>query len=311
MTMISIRRCARSVAAGAALLLIAGPVLAACGSSESKVPVAQGLPTAWSRAAKKDVNALAVAIRGSAAKACKPVVFLAPGALVAAYERYGWNIAPRAVANCDAFSNTLEIATFASEANRDEFVTERSKSICRRAAAVDAPLPPFQWATGTTSGAKWSVQGDTRSGVDRVAKRLGGEASSFACPKNETLGWSKNGIAKVRAVAKIMTTSQIKCDGFALMERAAFLEGRAGAKTPAALGACQSTDGKALFVAAFDKASMSNEDFVAEILRDKKICASPSQAVVGPDWAVVAPTPLASAVVAKAGGTLGATCGGA
>ena len=311
MKMISISKNVRSVAAGAAMLLIAGPVLAACGSSGSKVTVAQTLPSAWSRAAKKDVTALAVKIRSSDAKACKPVVFLAPGALATAYERYGWNIAPRAVANCDAFSNTFEIATFASEANRDDFVKERSESICRRATAVNAPLPPFQWATGTTSGANWSVQGDTRSGVDRVAKRLSGEASTFRCPKNETLGWKKTGIANVRAVAQRITTSQIKCDGFALIEQAKFLEGRAGAKTPTALGACVSTDGKALFVAGFDKASMPKEAFIAEILSNKTVCASPSQAVIGRDWVVIAPAPLAAVVVTKIGGTLGATCGGA
>ncbi len=307
--MISISKRARSVAAGAALLLVAGPVLASCGTSESKVTVAQTLPTAWSRSAKKDVNELAATIRGSDVKACKPVVFLAPGALAAPYERYGWNIAPLAVANCDAFSNTFEIATFASEKDRDAFVTERSESICRRAAAVDAPIPPFQWAIGTTSGSNWSVQGDTRSGVDRVAKRLGGESSTFKCPKNERLGWGKAGVASVRAIAAAIIQGEVKCDGFALMERDSFLSGRAGAKTPTALGACLSTDDKALFVAGFDKGSMTKDDFVGEILGDKTVCAAPSQAIIGPDWVAIVPAPLAPVVATATGGTLGATCG--
>lgn len=295
----------RSIAAAAAALLLAGVGLAACGDSASKITVAQTLPAEWSSAAKKDVNALARKIQGSDAKSCEQVVFLAPGALAAAYERYGWNIAPLSVADCDAFGNTLEISTFESSKDRDAFVTERSESICRRATALDAPFPPFQWAVGE----KWSVQGDTRSGVDRVAKRLSGEASTFKCPKNETLGWSMAGIKNVRSVSTKITISGVKCQGFAIMEREIFLQGRNGSKTPTALGACISTDDKTLFVAGFDKASMAKDDFVAEILSSKAVCASPSQAVIGPDWVVIAPAPLASAVVTATGGTLGATCG--
>lgn len=295
----------RAVAAAATALLLAGVGLAACGDSGSKVTVAQTIPTAWSSAAKKDLNALARKIQGSDAKSCKKVVFLEPGNLVAAQQRYNWMIAPTALADCDAFANTLEIATFKSSKDRDAFVKERSESICRRAAAVDAPLPPFQWATGD----KWSVQGDTRGGVDRAAKRLGGEASTYACPKNETLGWKKAGIANVRAVAASITEASLTCQGFALMERATFLQGRDGAKTPTALGACLSTDGKALFVAGFEKGSMPKDDFVAEILGDKTVCAAPAQAIIGPDWAAIVPAAIAPAVATATGGALGATCG--
>jgi hypothetical protein len=295
----------RSIAAAATALLLAGLGLAACGDSASKITVAQTLPTAWSSAAKKDVNALARKIQGSDAKSCKKVVFLEPGNLVAAQQRYNWMIAPRALADCDAFANTLEIATFKSSKDRDAFVKERSESICRRASAVNAPLPPFQWATGD----KWSVQGDTRGGVDRAAKRLGGEASTYACPKNETLGWKKAGVTNVRAVAASITEASLTCQGFALMERETFLQGRDGAKTPTALGACLSTDGKALFVAGFEKGSMPKDDFVAEILGDKTVCAAPSQAVIGPDWAAIVPAAIAPAVATATGGALGATCG--
>jgi len=295
----------RSVAAATAGLLIAGLGLGACGGGGSKVTVAQTLPTAWSSAAKKDLNALARKIQGSDARSCKKVVFLEPGNLVAAQQRYNWMIAPTALADCDAFANTLEIATFESSKDRDAFVKERSESICRRAAAVNAPLPPFQWATGD----KWSVQGDTRGGVDRAAKRLGGEASTYACPKNETLGWKKAGVTNVRAVAASITEASLTCQGFALMERETFLQGRDGAKTPTALGACLSTDGKALFVAGFEKGSMPKDDFVAEILGDKTVCAAPSQAVIGPDWAAIVPAAIAPAVATATGGALGATCG--
>ena len=295
----------RAVAVAVTTLFIAGAGLAGCGGSGSNITVAQTLPTAWSSAAKKDVNAIARKIQGSDAKSCKKVVFLEPANLVAAQQRYNWMIAPRALADCDAFANTLEIATFESSKDRDAFVKERSESICRRAASVNAPLPPFQWATGD----KWSVQGDTRGGVDRVAKRLSGEAETRRCPKNETLGWSKTGVANVRAVAGVITQANVQCEGFALMERKAFLQGREGAKTPAALGACLSTDGKALFVAGFEKGSMPNDDFVAEILGDKTVCAAPSQAVIGPDWVAIAPAALAPAVATATGGTLGATCG--
>ena len=295
----------RAVAAAATALLLAGVGLAACGDSGSKVTVAQTLPTAWSSAAKKDVNALARKIQGSDAKSCKKVVFLEPGNLVAAQQRYNWMIAPTALADCDAFANTLEIATFKSSKDRDAFVKERSESICRRASAVNAPLPPFQWATGE----KWSVQGDTRSGVDRAAKRLGGEASTYACPKNETLGWKKAGVKNVRAIAASITEASLTCQGFALMERETFLQGRDGAKTPTALGACLSTDGKALFVAGFEKGSMPKDDFVAEILGDKTVCAAPAQAIIGPDWAAIVPAAIAPAVATATGGALGATCG--
>ncbi len=295
----------RSVAVAVAALLLAGAGLAACSDSGSKVTVAQTLPTAWSSAAKKDVNAIARKIQGNDAKSCKKVVFLEPANLVAAQQRYNWKIAPRALADCDAFANTLEIATFKSSKDRDAFVAERSESICRRAAAVNAPLPPFQWAVGD----KWSVQGDTRGGVDRAAKRLGGESSTHTCPKNETLGWKKAGVANVRAVAAAITEASLKCEGFALMERDSFLQGREGSKTPTALGACLSTDGKALFVAGFDKGSMPKDDFVGEILGDKTVCAAPSQAIIGPDWTAIVPAALAPAVATATGGALGATCG--
>ncbi|CAB4864592.1 MAG: hypothetical protein F2782_03115 [Actinobacteria bacterium] len=295
----------RSIAAAAMAFLIGGAGLAGCGNSASKVTVAQTLPTAWSSGAKKDVETIARKIQGSDAKSCKKVVFLEPANIVAAQQRYDWVIAPTALADCDAFGNTLEIATFESSKDRDAFVAERSESICRRAAAVDAPIPPFQWATGD----KWSVQGDTRGGVDRAAKRLGGEAETRRCPKNERLGWSKAGVANVRAIAAVTTQANVQCEGFALMERKSFLQGREGAKTPTALGACLSADGRALFVAGFDKDSMPKDDFVAEILGDKTVCAAPSQAVIGPDWAAIAPAALAPAVATATGGTLGAICG--
>ncbi|AKL74355.1 hypothetical protein IMCC26256_112087 [Actinobacteria bacterium IMCC26256] len=295
----------RSIAVAAAALLLAGAGLAGCGGSTSKVTVAQTLPTAWSSAAKKDVNAIARKIQGSDAKSCKKVVFLEPGNLVAAHLKYNWMIAPRAMADCDAFANTLEIATFESSKDRDAYVKERSESICRRASAVDAPLPPFQWVTGE----KWSVQGDTRGGVDRAAKRLGGESSTYRCPKNETLGWRKAGVVNVRAIAAKITEASLTCQGFALMERGVFLQGREGAKTPTALGACLSDDGKALFVAGFGNGSMPKDDFVGEILGDKTVCAAPSQAVIGPDWAAIVPAAIAPAVATATGGTLGATCG--
>lgn len=295
----------RAVAVAVTTLFIAGAGLAGCGGSGSNITVAQTLPTAWSSAAKKDVNAIARKIQGSDAKSCEQVVFLDPGNLAPAHLKYNWMIAPRAMADCDAFGNALEISTFESSKDRDAFVKERSESICRRAAAVEAPLPPFQWAVGE----KWSVQGDTRTGVNRVAKRLGGEASTYACPKNETLGWTTAGVATVRSVAKKITRSGIKCEGFALMEREAFLQGRDGAKTPTALGACVSTDDKALFVAGFGKGSMPKDDFVAEILSSKTVCASPSQAIIGPDWAAIVPAPIAPAAATATGGTLGATCG--
>ena len=232
---------------GIGFLLVGVLTLTACGNSAVKVTAVQPLPKEWSSAGKKEVKDLATKLRGKDSAECNKIGFINPQGLQASYARYKWRIAARAVGNCEAFNNVLEISVFASSADREEFVNERTNGLCRRGFAVDAPLPAFQWATG----AEWAVQGDSRGGVVKAAKRLDGIADTRTCSKKITLGWTRPGIATVRRVSALITGANVECLGFALLERADVIQGDPVGKAPAALGACLDAAKRPMLIGAF------------------------------------------------------------
>lgn len=312
----------------AATLLVGA--LAACGGGDTASKTLQPLPEQWSASGKRIVERVAREIRGSDSAKCTPVTYLNPSSLEPARERYGWLIAPEAIADCNFEPGddpeVLEIGAFRTAADRDAFIDERTTSICRRAAAVQATIPPFAWVTGDA----WSVQADSRASARTIARATGGRPDVRACDLNDTLGWTKEGVRTVRSVAG-KAGGAVRCSGFGLLVRDDVTQGTKGIATPAAIGACtiagaspqnatgatgatNATSNATVIIAAFDAKSQTRADFLEEALTGAAVCARPASAVVGTregglDWAMVVPTQFAAAAAAATGGTVGRSCG--
>lgn len=298
-----------------ATVVLLATALGACGggSGGDAAPAREALPTAWSAAGQRDARAVAARIRAAQPGACTPLRFLAPGSLEGARDRYGWNIAPRALGDCDVSGESIEIGVFADAADRAAFVDERTDGICRRAAAVQAPVPPFVWVTK----GDWSIQVDKRTTARRLARTLGGEVSVRPCDLGNLLGWTRRGVTTLRAFEGPLA-NVAKCGGFGLVDRRSLVA--AGAvRTPAAVASClitsnQPGEDRNVLLAAFDAGSQRREQFVGEVLTSEGACAEPLTAVTGTrdgvDFAVMVPTDLAQAVATALGGQVGRACGG-
>jgi hypothetical protein len=293
------------VAAGLLVMMLGASALSACGDSAKKTEPPKPYPKAWSSAGKKEVNALVKKLRGNDKTACKEVGFLNPVALQGAQDKYKWTIVANAIADCDAFGEALEIATFASSSDRETFVKERTDGICRRSYAVDAPFPGFKWATGDN----WAVQGDSVAGVKKIAKLLGGATQTQPCSKKITLGWTRDGVKTVRAILVKVKKAKSDCVGFALIERRDAFPGRGVGEVPAAMGFCVDSQNRPWPIAAFGPKSQSVKKFTADLLSSPGACSQPIQIVEGPNWIAAVPLSSAPAVAAETGGVLGATCG--
>ena len=306
--------------------------VAACGGGDTASRTLQPLPAEWSASGQRTVERVAREIRVGDAEVCRPVTFLNPASLGPARERYGWLIAPEALANCNfepgEDPEVLEIGAFRTAADRDAFVDERTRGICRRAAAVQAEIPPFAWVTGDA----WSVQADSRASARRIARATGGEADVRTCDLDDTLGWTEEGARTVRAVVS-RASGAVPCSGFGLLDRDAVVDGTDGLATPAALGTCTiqarpaaasgasgatgatpAVPDTVVLVAAFDGESQPRAEFLEDALTGASVCARPASAVVGTlegglDWAMVVPTQYAEATAAATLGTVGRSCG--
>jgi hypothetical protein len=323
------RHDARTVVRRTAGRVLATTVLigavAACGGGDTASRTLQPLPAEWSASGQRTVERVAREIRAGDAEVCRPVSFLNPASLGPARERYGWLIAPEALANCNfepgEDSEVLEIGAFRTAADRDAFVDERTRGICRRAAAVAAEVPPFAWVTGDA----WSVQADSRASARRIARATGGEADVRTCDLDDTLGWTREGVRTVRAIVS-RASGAVPCSGFGLADRETVVDGTEGLATPAALGTCAisvssgasgatgAVPDAVVLVAAFDGESQSRAEFLEDALTGASVCARPASAVVGTlegglDWAMVVPTEYAEATAAAALGTVGRSCG--
>ena len=68
---------------------------------------------------------------------------------------------------------------------RDRFLDERTNTLCERAAAIGATVPPFAWVVGDRGGA-WSAQADSRASARALAKAMGGDRKSTRLNSSHT-----------------------------------------------------------------------------------------------------------------------------
>ncbi|MFM7270443.1 MAG: hypothetical protein ACKO2C_02260 [Actinomycetes bacterium] len=275
-------------------------------------------PSAWSAANRQRVEEVAGEIRDARTAACAQVNFVDPLKLAPAVQRYGWRAVPGALGDCSFDEDeTIEIGVFGSDSERDRFVEERTRSICRRAAAVQASAPPFAWvrAPGVT------VQADTRSAARQVARAIDGQVDVRRCNLKDTLGWSRGGVERVRKVGAEFV-NEVPCAALGLMDRDRFAPGESAA--PAAVASCllireggglgvtgtvPDDDGaRTVYVAAFDRRSQTSSAFARAVLDDAELCRTPRTLVIGDGWAIAAPTDVAAAVATATTGRVGPSC---
>lgn len=310
---------ARSTVLAVSGAVLLSAVLGACsGGSDAADPSDLTYPAAWSAADRQRVDAVAGEIRDARAGACGQVSFVDPVKLAPAVQRYGWRVVPGALGDCNFDEEqTIEIGVFDSDAQRDRFIDERTSSICRRAAAVQASAPPFAWvrASGVT------VQADTRSVARQVARAIDGRVDVRRCDLDDTLGWRRDGVTRVRELGARFV-NEVPCGGLGLVDRERFAPGAAAA--PAAVASCllispddatgatgviPGADGdRTVYVAAFDRRSQSRAAFVRSVVDDAELCRTARTIIVGDGWAIAAPTEVAGAVATATGGRLGASC---
>jgi hypothetical protein len=305
------------------LVLATALGLSACGGGDD-TPALQPLPQQWSKAAVARVESLATR-SGRSGTECTPLKFVDPPALDPARAKYDWLIAPTAVADCDRGEETVEFATFRSTADRDRFLDERTNTLCERAAAIGATVPPFAWVTGDGGGA-WSAQADSRATARALARAMDGSTDVRPCDPKDTLGWTKQGVARVRELGGKMANTGLPCAGFALVPKRDVTQGVA--KAPAAVASCSisveppstgatGTTGATgaapsptttLYAAVFDGQGQTRDDFVSAVLSGTGACAVRATAVLGKDFAIVLPEAYAALVAGGVGGRVGPSC---
>jgi hypothetical protein len=289
--------------------LLAG-LMAACGGSDPEAP--STLPSKWAPADVREVRALADRSESGAA-GCAAFSEVPASALAGQQERFGWRAAPSAVGDCDRGDEIIEYATFDTRRERDAFIAERTSVLCRRAAAVAAPIPPFAWVRGEGRSA-WSAQADSKVSAMTIARRLGGSVEIKRCDLTDTLGWRQSGVESVRALAFKISSAGIRCAGFSIVDRATLRGVGDDRKVPSAVGTCTTGDSSTpaaeqsppMVVAAFDARSQSRAAFVRDALGPN--CAAGSVTVVGEGWAVIAPTASAAQVAGALGGASAGGC---
>lgn len=304
-----------------ALVTLLAVGLAACGGGGgSDAKALQPMPAAWTAAGKARVDALIARSNAKSGETCAPTKFLSPAALDSSRARYDWRIAPTAAADCDRAGETLEYVTYNSASDRDRFIDERTTGLCTASAATGAQLPPFAWVKNATGDA-WSVQADLPATAKTLAKVLGGETDVRRCRANDTLGWTKAAIAKVRDLGAAVVGVNVPCSGFRLLTRDAVTQGVKGIRTPAVVAACaistpENATGAAngapaqtMVFATFDAKSEPRDQFLEEALTGTAACRAPATAVVGKDFAIIGPTEYAAKIAEATGGTVGRSCG--
>lgn len=287
-------------------------VLGACGGGGSAPTARQPLPKAWPASARREAEGLAARLHRQQPDACAQVRFLDPPTLDPTRARYGWNVAPRALGECDLGDGAIEIGVFANARDRAAFVDERTDGLCRRAAALQAPVPPFVWLTKDD----WSMQFDRKAQADRAVRALGGEVSVRPCNLDDRLGWTPKAVATLRAFEGPLANAT-KCGGLALVDRRTLVA--AGAvRTPSAVASCVITsdppgNDRNVLLAAFQPGSQPRDQFVEEVLTSEGACTRPLTAVTGTrdgvEFAVLGPSELAPQIATAVGGQVGRACG--
>lgn len=317
----------RAVRAGVVVVLAAGllgPSLAACsGDSGGSDATPATYPAAWSAAERRRVERIAARIASARPGACEQVGFVDPVRLAPAVERFRWTAVPGALADCSFNEDqTIEIGVFDSDATRDRFIDERTRSICRRAASIQSEVPPFAWVRGDRT----TVQADTTAIARRVADALDARTDVRRCDLSDTLGWRRAAAARVRGIGGRFVASA-PCGALGLVDRETFAGDAGDAEVPAAVASCvlidrsgasgptgasgtvQDGSEPTVYIAAFDRRSETRAEFVQSVLGDAGLCRDPHTVVLGEGWALVTPTRGVPAIVAATGGRAGQSCG--
>lgn len=276
------------------------------------------LPASWDPAAVGRVDALGRRVSNSLGRgACSTLRQLRPQSLQRSYDRFAWSVVPSSVADCDAGDEILELAVFSSAARGDAYVHERTRSLCRAAAASATELPPFAWVMG----ARWTVQADRARTARAIANDLDARTSVRRCDLANTLGWSPRGVATVRKLGSKVVSAG--CSGVALVDRERTGGSTDRSEVPSALATCTllepsttTTPGslpgrpaaRGMVVAAFDRRSVGLGAFVDANLSAEACGGTPTSAVVGDHWVVLAPSEIAERVAKLVDGRVGRSC---
>lgn len=190
-------------------------------------------PKAWDPSAVRKAQSIAAKL-SSSGMGCErfgPYVF---DTYVATSSRAGFEI-PKAVGNCEALGDDLEISVFDSPKQRERWVTTRQRWFCKRSEERNVGFPGFVYVAGDT----FTIQPDTEAVARQIAPVVGGRVAYAACRKDAGL-WDDAAVARSERLGAALRGAGLGCEDFYVADRNDVLVSpeRDTAPMPAAVATC-------------------------------------------------------------------------
>jgi hypothetical protein len=212
-----------------------------------------------------------------------------------------------AAGSCTVLTETVEISAFADAKHRDQFVADRGRIICQRAAKAKAALPGLHWVVG----GNWSLQPDTEGLGRRLAAAFKARYVLTPCSDN-IVDWSDTDVTHVDKLAAGLQKAGLGCADFSLQNRENLVQIAHYVETglPGAYGTCTIGADSNVLIGSFDDTLTLLAPFVQR--EQQYLCAQSktTRFVIGSDWlvAVSRGEDVAGIATALRGRAFGDTC---
>lgn len=220
-------------------------------------------------------------------------------------------VVPNAQVLCEVNGESVEISVFSTPAQRDRYVTDRSKGICTKAkeqaVKYKKPLafPGLRWTVGAGNVA---LQPDSQSLATRLAGITGGRYVPRACATKITMDWDAAAVRSAEALGAKMATSGKGCGDVTLIGRETLMRSRllTNAQLPAAVAQCQFA-GSPIEIITYSRSTPDVKKFIAERVSASCTADPALGRIDGDGFTVLAGGTIAEQVPPASGGTLATT----
>ncbi len=204
----------------AAIVSVAG--VACGGSDEPKVdehgnlvnPTApdrvEDVPDEWDPAEVDRLETLAEQIAAGPAGICTNTALMTTTDFVnVLFTLQRAEVIPTAIGSCTVVGDeSIELAVFVDDADRDAYIGERHDIICARAKAQNVDLPGLRFVIGD----RWSAQVDTSATAIDVTDAVGGEYRLVTCGDRERADWDATALRTIRDLGRALDAAGYPCD---------------------------------------------------------------------------------------------------
>lgn len=280
--------------------------LAACSSSD---PI--GDRKDWDPDAASTVQSLAGDLDAKVAGGCtnlRPTNF---ATFAMSVRRAGFHEVPQAQASCDIGDESVEISAFRTDADRDAYVDDRTKVICRIALHPRDPsktikgFPGLRWVLGDG----YTVQIDTQQTGRVVATALDGTYAGRPCD-DDAQDWDAAAADRILELLRRLDHSDCPAPQLDNHDTAR-VQQFTRQTLPAASAACAADD-SAVHIVEYGRQITDHAEYLRAQADYWCVRGGDTTAVSGPTWGAIAESAaLAARVAAALGGTVDSRrCGG-